>query len=339
MLAAELIKPEELEVVDIDTPEPGYDEVLIEVESCGVCHSDIHTFNHGHPDIEYPTVLGHEIVGTITEVGDGVDNWNINDRVGVGWHGGHCSECPECQRGNIIGCESALTPGISYRGGFAEYTAIPSEALAKLPDGTDSATLAPLMCGGAVMYDAINKNTTSDDTRIGIEGIGGLGHIGIQIADAKGYETVALSRTPEKEKMARELGADQFVSLNVDGKKETLSEQVSLDILVVTIPDSNLSAERIRSLRTDGRLLLIGIDGNPNNDRMTVSRRSLIDKQLSLQGWLSGPPSTIEETVSFCLRNDVSPITETYPVSKIQEAIKRVRNNNSRYRTVIEFNK
>jgi len=182
----------EFEVVETDVPEPDSEEVRIAVEACGICHSDVFVKEGQFPGIEYPRVPGHEVVGRVDSVGDSVDTWEEGQRVGVGWHGGHCFSCEPCRRGDFISCENGQVTGIAYDGGYAEYMTAPAEAIAAVPDDLDSSAAAPLMCAGITTYNALRNSDADPGDLVAVLGVGGLGHLGIQYARAAGFETVAV---------------------------------------------------------------------------------------------------------------------------------------------------
>ena len=182
----------EFEVVEKDLPEPESEEVRIAVEACGICHSDVYVKDGEFPGIDYPRIPGHEIVGRVDETGEAVETWEEGQRVGVGWHGGHCFSCEPCRRGDFISCENGLVTGIAYDGGYAEYMTAPAEAVARVPDELESAAAAPLMCAGITTYNALRNSGAKPGDLVAIQGVGGLGHLGIQYAHAAGFETVAV---------------------------------------------------------------------------------------------------------------------------------------------------
>lgn len=333
MRSAELTETGDIELVERAVPEPGSEEVLLRVAACGLCRSDIHTYNYGHPDVEYPIVLGHEVIGHVESVGQAVTDWEQGDHVGVGWHGGHCSTCPQCRHGGFVDCTSAQTPGLSYDGGLAEYMTVPVTALADIPEGASASRAAPFMCGGTVMYKALRAHTSASTRRVGIHGIGGLGHIGIQIADAMGLETVAISSSPQKRADSERFGADEFIVTEVDDN--ILDGQRRVDVLLSTVPTVSLE-RRVTDVAPNGTVVVIGTDGS-GQGQLSVPDRSLIGRRRSITGALSGPSAVVEDCVDFCARNDIRPDIETYTPDEVPTAFDRLNRGEIRYRAVVEF--
>jgi NADPH2:quinone reductase len=213
---------EEFEVIETDVPEPESEKVRVAVEACGICHSDVFVKEGGFPGIDYPRTPGHEVVGRVDAVGESVDTWEEGQHVGVGWHGGHCFECEPCRRGDFIACENSEVTGIAYDGGYAEYMTAPQEALAAVPEDLDSSAAAPLMCAGITTYNALRNTGAKPGDLVAVQGVGGLGHLGIQYAHAAGFETVAVSRGTEKRDLAVDLGADHYVDSEAGDPGEAL---------------------------------------------------------------------------------------------------------------------
>ena len=191
-------------LVDMEKPSPKKNEILIKVEACGICHSDDFVKQGAFPGIEFPRVPGHEVVGIVEKVGENVNKWKVGQRVGVGWHGGHCFECEPCRRGDFISCENAKISGISYDGGYAEYMCAPQEAIAAIPEELSSADAAPLLCAGITTFNALRNSGIRAGDLVAVQGIGGLGHLAIQYASKMGMRTVAISTSDDKKKLAEE---------------------------------------------------------------------------------------------------------------------------------------
>ena len=213
MKVAQVSKPGgNFEVVERPIPEPGRAQVRIKVEACGVCHSDAIVKESGFPGLQYPRVPGHEIAGRIDEVGADVTQWKPGQRVGVGWHGGHCFTCDPCRRGHFILCKFEKITGISYDGGYAEYVVIPAEAVAAMPDELPADEAAPLLCAGITVFNSMRHAGATAGDLVAVQGIGGLGHLGIQYARQMGFRTVAIGRGgDDKEALAKKLGAHHYI--------------------------------------------------------------------------------------------------------------------------------
>ena len=201
----------DFEIVEREVPHPDAGQVRIKVQACGVCHSDVFTKEGAWPGIQYPRVPGHEVAGIIDEVGAGVTEWRKGQRVGVGWHGGQDNTCPSCRRGDFRNCRNLKIPGISYDGGYQQYMVVPVEAVAAMPEGLDAAEAAPLLCAGITTYNALRHSGAMPGDLVAVQGIGGLGHLGVQFANKFGYKVAAIGRGPENAALARKLGANVYI--------------------------------------------------------------------------------------------------------------------------------
>src|SRR6201985_3613028 len=211
MKVAQVSKPKEpLQIVEREIPKPGPGQVRIKVLACGVCHSDVLTKEGGWPGIQYPRVPGHEVAGVVDEVGEGVSEWKKGQRVGIGWHGGHDNTCLSCRRGDFRNCRNVLIPGISYDGGYQQYMVAPVGALAAIPERLSDVEAAPLLCAGMTTFNALRHSGALPSDLVAIQGIGGLGHLGIQFASKFGYKVAAIGRGPENAALAKKLGASVY---------------------------------------------------------------------------------------------------------------------------------
>nr|WP_244605338.1 alcohol dehydrogenase [Halorhabdus rudnickae] len=322
----------DFELVEREVPQPAPDEVRVAVEACGICHSDAFAKEGTHPGLSYPHVPGHEIAGRIDAVGDDVEAWSTGDRVGVGWHGGHCFTCDACRRGDFQQCENAEITGITYDGGYAEYTTVPSEALAAIPEELDAADAAPLLCAGVTTYNALRNTDARPGDLVAVLGVGGLGHLGIQYAHAAGFETVALSQSPEKANLARELGADHFVDTAEEDPAERLQELGGADVILGTAPSSDAVESILGGIGTDGSVVLVGVPGEP----ITVDVQNLVGTRGSVEGWASGHARDSQDTLEFSSLRDITPEIETYPLDDVAAAYDRMIENEARFRVVLE---
>lgn len=323
---------EEFEVVERDIPQPGPNEVRIAVDACGICHSDVFVTQGVYPGIDYPRVPGHEIAGRIDAVGADVSMWGDGDLVGVGWHGGHCFTCEPCRRGDFLQCENGEITGLTYDGGYAEYVTVPAEAVAAVPDSLDTADAAPLLCAGVTTYNALRNSDARPGDLVAVQGVGGLGHLGIQYAHAAGFETVAISRSPEKADLATELGADHFVDATETDPAQRLQELGGAKVVLATAP----SAEAIESigggLGIDGSVIVVGVPGEP----LSVSAQQLVEKRSAVEGWASGHARDSQDTLEFSSLRDIAPEIETYPLEEVETAYDRMIENEARFRVVLE---
>jgi alcohol dehydrogenase/propanol-preferring alcohol dehydrogenase len=321
----------DLHVVDLDVPEPGAGEVRIEVHACGICHSDAFVKDGTFPGLAYPRVPGHEVTGVVDAVGDDVTMWSEGDRVGVGWHGGHDFTCPSCRDGDFVNCENAQITGISFDGGYAEYMCAPAEAVARMPDDLDFDEAAPLLCAGITTFNALrNSGLTPGDT-VAVQGVGGLGHLGIQYAAQFGCEVVALSRGTDKESLAYDLGAHHFIDTTAGDPSEALQALGGADVILATAPNSQAITEVASGLARDGKLMVVAATMEP----IEISPMQLIAGRKSVQGWPSGSADDSEDTLEFSALNDVAPMIETYPLEDAPEAYDRMINNDARFRVVL----
>src|SRR5208283_4186446 len=218
--------------------EPGPGKVRVRVQACGVCHSDALTKDGGFPGIVFPRAPGHEIAGVVDAVGPGTDPWKIGDRVGVGWHGGHCRICDSCRRGDFITCVKLQIPGISYDGGYAEFAYVPAEALAHIPEALTPEEAAPIMCAGVTTFNALRNSGARPGDLVAVQGIGGLGHLGVQFARQMGFRTVAIGRGADKQPLARKLGAHDYIDSAAGDPSVALQKLGGARVILATAPDS-----------------------------------------------------------------------------------------------------
>jgi NADPH2:quinone reductase len=312
-------------------PEPGPEEALVAVDACGICHSDEFVVQGAFP-VDHPRVPGHELVGEVVAAGEDVVRWSEGDRVGAGWHGGHCFHCEPCERGNFLACENAGITGISFDGGYAEYATVPQEALAAVPADLSSVDAAPLLCAGITTYNALRNADARPGDLVAVQGVGGLGHLGVQYAHAAGHETVAVSRSPDKRDLALDLGADHFVDASAEDPAEALTELGGADLILATAPSAAAMSAVAPGLGTDGQLVAVGVPG----DEMRVDVMDLIGKRASVEGWGSGHARDSADTLEFSALRDVTPMVERYDLADVQAAYDRMLANDARFRVVLE---
>ena len=321
-----------LELVERPIAEPAAGQVRIRVEACGVCHSDMFVKEGLWPGLEYPRIPGHEVVGRIEAVGAGVEAFEVGDRVGVGWHGGHCFVCERCRRGDFVTCENGEVTGISWDGGYAETMVAPQQGLARVPDGLAAADAAPLLCAGITTYNALRHSGARPGDLVAIQGVGGLGHLGIQFASRMGFRTVAVSSGADKEGLARELGADAFVDAAASNPADALAKMGGARVVLATAPDSHAISAMVGGLATGGVLLVVGVAAEP----LTVSPLQLVGGRRSVAGWPSGTAMDSEDTMRFARLRGIRPRIETFPLEKANEAYERMISNRARFRVVLE---
>lgn len=323
----------DFELVDIPKPEPADNEVLIKVEACGICHSDAMVKDGLFPGIEYPRVPGHEVVGIVEKAGENASQWEVGMRVGVGWHGGHCFTCEACRRGDFINCENAKIAGISYDGGYAEFMTAPQEAIAKVPDELSSEEAAPLLCAGITTFNSLRNTDAKPGDLVAVQGIGGLGHLAVQYAAKMGFRTVAISTSDDKEKLAKELGAHHFINPKKQNAVEELQKMGGAKVIVATAPNTDIIGEIAGGLGLEGNLLVLAATG----ETFEVSPFTLIMGRKKVSGWPSGTAKDSEDTLDFSAMTGTTPMIETYPLEKVNEAYDQMINNKARFRTVLTF--
>jgi D-arabinose 1-dehydrogenase-like Zn-dependent alcohol dehydrogenase len=332
MKVAQISKPKtDFQIVEREIPKPGAGHVRIKVQACGVCHSDVLTVEGLWPGIEYPRIPGHEVAGVVDELGDGVSNWKKGQRVGVGWHGGHDNTCSECRRGDFGNCKNMKIPGISYDGGYQQYMVAPEEALVAMPDSLSDVEAAPLLCAGITTYNALRHSGALPGDLVAVQGIGGLGHLGVQFANKFGYKVAAIGRGPENAPLAKKLGATLYIDSKATKAAKELQKLGGAKVILATAPDSKSMSELIDGLGPNGKFVVIGASFDP----IEVSPIQLITGQKSIQGWASGIPSDSEDTLRFSELTGVRPMIETYPLEKAGEAYARMMSGHAQFRVVL----
>ncbi|MBZ5712239.1 alcohol dehydrogenase [Nannocystis pusilla] len=331
MRALQVSKPNgPFELVQREIPTPGPRWVRVKVEACGVCHSDAFTRSGAYPGIVLPRVPGHEIAGRIDAVGADVTAWKVGDRVGVGWHGGHCFECDSCRRGLFLNCVKARVTGISHDGGYAEYAVVPSESVARIPEELSAVDAGPLLCAGVTTYNSLRNSGARAGATVAVQGIGGLGHLAIQYAARMGFRTVALSRGADKAALARELGAHEYIDTAVVDAAEGLQKLGGADLVLATAPSSAAMEGTVGGLKPRGKLLIVAAPFEP----MQVSAMGLLSGK-TIAGWPSGSAIDSEDTMAFSALTNVRPRVETYKLEQAEEAFASMMEGRARFRAVL----
>ncbi|HXN17704.1 MAG TPA: alcohol dehydrogenase [Candidatus Binatus sp.] len=332
MKAAQVPKPGgDFEIVEREIPKPQVGHVRVKVQACGVCHSDVLTKEGQWPGIQYPRVPGHEIAGIVDELGEGVTAWKKGQRVGVGWHGGHDETCLYCRRGDFGNCVNMQIPGISYDGGYQQYMVAPANALVAMPDSLNNVEAAPLLCAGITTYNALRHSGAMPGDLVAIQGIGGLGHLGIQFANKFGYKVAAIGRGSENAALAKKLGAQVYIDSQSTKAAEELQKLGGAQAILATAPSSKAMSELIDGLRPNGKLMVIGATFDP----MEVTPIQLISGSRTIQGWASGTPADEEDTLRFAELSGVRPMIETYPLEKAAEGYARMMSGKAQFRVVL----
>ncbi|HYL64567.1 MAG TPA: alcohol dehydrogenase [Candidatus Methylomirabilis sp.] len=332
MKAAQISKPGgDFEIVEREIPKPGTGEVRIKVQACGVCHSDQLTKEGVWPGIQYPRIPGHEVAGRIDEVGEGVSAWKAGQRVGVGWHGGHDGTCLACRRGDFGNCQNMKISGISYDGGYQQYMLAPETALTAMPESLNAVEAAPLLCAGITTFNALRHSGAMPGDLVAVQGVGGLGHLGIQFANKFGYKVAAVGRGPENAALAKKLGASVYIDSKATKPAEELQKLGGAQVILATAPNSKAMSELIDGLGPNGKLMVVGA----TFDAMEVAPIQLISGSRTIQGWASGTPADAEDTLRFAELSGVRPMIETYPLEKAGEAYARMISGNAQFRVVL----
>jgi len=332
MKAAQISKPSgDWELVERVIPEPRAGHVRVKVEACGICHSDVFVKEGLWPGLEYPRVPGHEIAGHIDAVGDNVSTWRQGQRVGVGWHGGHCFVCVQCRRGDFAMCVQRQVTGFDFDGGYAEYMLARAETLAALPEALPAEEAGPFMCAGVTVYNALRNSGARAGEVVAVLGIGGLGHLGVQYARQLGFATVAINRGNDREPLARQLGAHYYIdSLATDAVTE-LQKLGGARVILATAPNAQAISALVDGLSASGTLLVPAAPAEP----LTINVMSLINGRRSVAGWYSGTARDSQDTLEFSALTGVHPMIETYPLHRVAEAYEHMHSGRVRFRVVL----
>jgi D-arabinose 1-dehydrogenase-like Zn-dependent alcohol dehydrogenase len=334
MRAAQVTAPKTpLEIIEREVPEPSAGSVRVKVEACGICHSDVLTKEGLWPGIEYPRVPGHEIAGVIDALGANVAGWKKGDRVGIGWHGGHCGYCDSCRRGDFVTCQIAfLIPGISYDGGYADYVIAPAGALARIPKEISAVDAAPLMCAGVTTFNSLRHSGALPGDLVAVQGIGGLGHLGVQFAAKSGFKTVAIARGKDKEELARKLGAAHYIDSEAGDPAAALAKLGGAKVILATATSGKAMTALIGGLAVDGKLVVLGAADAP----IEAPPIPLIMGRRSIVGWPSGSSIDSEDTLAFSALTGVRPMTEVFPLNRAAEGYDRMMSGKARFRVVLK---
>ena len=334
MKAAQISKPGgDWELIERDIVEPGAGQVRVKVEACGICHSDALVKEGLWPGLQYPRVPGHEVAGRIDAVGDNVTAWSAGQRVGVGWHGGHCFVCEQCRRGDFAMCVNRKVTGIDFDGGYAEYLIAPVTALAAIPDELPAEEAGPFMCAGVTVYNALRNSGARAGEVVAVHGIGGLGHLGVQYARRMGFKTVAINRGDDKEPLARKLGAHHYIDATADDPVSELQKLGGARVILATAPNAQAISALVDGLSPSGKLLVPAAPAEP----LTINVMSLIVGRRSVAGWYSGTAKDSQDTMEFSVLKGVHPMIEKYPLDRVAEGYGQMHSGKVRFRVVLTF--
>ncbi len=319
------------ELIQKQFPEPGPGHVRIRVQACGVCHSDAVTKFAIFPGIQYPRVPGHEVAGVVDAVGPDVPLFKVGQRVGLGWHGGHCNYCTPCRRGDFILCQNGLVSGINFDGGYADYVIAPANALAFIPGSLSDVDAAPLLCAGITTYNGLRNSGARPGDTVAILGVGGLGHLGVQYAAKSGYRTVAIARGADKGPLARQLGAHIYIDSTTQDPAAELQKLGGAVVILATLTSAAAISSAIGGLAPGGKLLVIGVPDKP----FDVNAGMIVQTRRSIIGWPSGTGMDSEDTLNFSALTGIKPMIETYPLEQAEEAFNRMMSGKARFRVVL----
>jgi D-arabinose 1-dehydrogenase-like Zn-dependent alcohol dehydrogenase len=332
MKVAQVSKPGgDFEVVEREIPKPNQGEVRIKVEACGVCHSDVVVKDGLWPGVQFPSVPGHEVVGVLDDLGAGVSGWKVGQRVGVGWHGGHDGTCWSCRRGDFKNCQNRKIAGVNYDGGYQQYMVAPVEALAAIPDSLKSVEAAPLLCAGVTTFNSLRHGGALPGDLVAVQGVGGLGHLGIQYANKFGFKVAAIGRGSDNAPLAKQLGAHFYIDSAATDAAQELQKLGGAQVILATAPSSKAMSALVDGLGPNGKLLVVGATFDP----IEVTPAQLISGSRSLQGWYSGTAADSEDALRFSELTGVRAMIETYPLERVEEAYARMMSGKATFRVVL----
>lgn len=319
------------ELIERDILEPGPGQVRVKVEACGICHSDALVKEGLWPGLQYPRVPGHEVAGRIDAAGDNVIAWKQGQRVGIGWHGGHCFVCEQCRRGDFAMCVNRKVTGIDFDGGYAEYMIAPVTALAAIPDELPAEEAGPFMCAGVTVYNALRNSGARAGDVVAVHGIGGLGHLGVQYARQMGFVTVAINRGNDKAPLARQLGAHHYIDSVAQDAVAELQKFGGARVILATAPNAAAISALVDGLSPSGTLLVPAAPAEP----LTISMFSMISGRRKVAGWYSGTARDSQDTLEFSLLTGVHPMIEKYPLDRVAEGYEQMHSGKVRFRVVL----
>jgi uncharacterized zinc-type alcohol dehydrogenase-like protein len=315
---------------EYEAGELGNEEIEIDVEYCGICHSDLSMRNNEWMMTVYPFVGGHEVVGKVSAMGDNVKGLNIGDTVGLGWNAETCGHCDNCISGFQINCPNLVGTIVEHHGGFAERVRCNWDWAVKLPDEMDAAKAGPLFCGGITVFNPFVQDDIKPTDKVGVIGIGGLGHLALQFADKWGCEVTAFTSDLSKTDELKAMGADFVVNSRDDAEIEKLAGKFDMILSTVNVPLNWRGY--LTALAPKGRLHLVGAVLEP----IPVGAFDLIMNQKAVTGTATGSPYVVRKMVEFCARHGIEAVTENFKMSEINEAFAHLESGKARYRIVME---
>ncbi len=329
--AVEVSAPGVLQVVERQVSDPGAGQVRIRVEACGICHTDAATVTGVYPGLQLPRVPGHEVVGRLEALGSGVSKWKIGQRVGIGFFGGEDGVCEPCRRGDMVNCQNAVIPGVTVDGGYAEVMIAEARGIASIPDELGSAEAAPLLCAGITTYNALRNAGLRGGDLVAVQGVGGLGHLGIQFARHMGFRTVAIGRGSDKEKLAKDLGAHLYIDTGLDDPAAVLQRMGGARAILATAPSGDAMGPLVSGLAARGKLIVAGVPA----DHIQLSAFPLVFGGRSIYGSLAGTAIDSEDTLAFSVLENIRPMIEMVPLEQAADGYARMMQGKARFRMVI----
>jgi propanol-preferring alcohol dehydrogenase len=328
--AVEVSRPGEFSEIRKPLLDPGPNQVRIRVEACGVCHSDSATVEGLFP-IDWPRVLGHEVVGRIDALGCGVQGWAAGQRVGVGFLGGSCGYCEFCRHGDLVNCRNQEYTGIHYDGGYAEVMIAKASGLVLIPGDLSSAEAAPLLCAGITTFSALRNAPAKAGDLVAVLGIGGLGHLGVQYARQMGFEVAAIARGADKAELAKKLGAHHYIDSDATDPAAALQALRGAKVILITASGGKTVSATFKGLRPGGVSIVLGVGPEP----IEASSTDLIFESRKLEGALTGNPATADATLRFSALSGVSAMIETAPLEQAAAAYAKMMAGKARFRMVL----
>src|SRR4029079_648436 len=329
--AVQVTKSGTLELVERPIAEPGAGQVRIRVEACGICHTDAATVTGAYPGLTLPRVPGHEVVGLIEALGAGVSKWKIGQRVGVGLIAGEDGVCESCRRGDAVNCQNPVVSGVTVDGGYAEVMIAEARGLSSIRDELSAADAAPLLCAGITTYNALRNAGLRGGDLVAVQGVGGLGHLGIQYARHMGFRTVAIGRGSDKEKLAIDLGAHVYIDTAVDDAAAVLQRMGGARAILATAPSGGAMGPLGSGLSVRGKLIVVGVP----EDQIQLNAFPLVFGGRSVYGALTGSAIDQEDTLAFSVLENIRPMIETAPLEQAADAYARLMQGKARFRMVL----
>lgn len=324
------------ELVERDIPNPGTGEVRIKVEACGICHSDVFTKLGGFPGLSYPRIPGHEVAGVIDAIGADVKGWAAGQRVGVGWHGGHCGYCDSCRRGDFVTCQVApQVYGITKDGGYAEYMIADTATLALIPDELSAVEAGPLMCAGITTFNSLRNSGARAGDLVAVLGLGGLGHLAVQFAAKMGFKTVAIARGKDKEALALQLGAKHYIDSQSEDVAAALTKMGGARVVIATVTNAQAMEATIGGLAVNGKFVILGAPHEP----VSIPPVFLLMGRRSIQGWPSGTAMDSQDTLAFSALSGVRSMNQVFPLEQVNQAYELMLSGKAQFRVVLSIGK